>query len=106
VLIGDDGLLVFHHDQPSDGLLNVKSTYKYGFSSVPVDVEKLTILLVVRDILRARLADSAYSSSDNITVGPITIVKASSSSSIGVKELQAEIDELWRAVGRFRSIAY
>lgn len=106
VLIGDDGLLVFHHDQPSDGLLNVKSTYVYGYSAVPADVEKLTILLVVRDILRARIADSTYSSADNITVGPISISKASSSASVGVKELQAEIDDLWKSVGRFRTLAY
>jgi hypothetical protein len=106
VIIADDGLLAFHHDAPTDGILNIKSTYVYGYSTLPADVEKLATLLVVREILRAKLANSTYSSSDNITVGPISISKASSSGSVGVKELQEEIDEAWKVVGRFKSISY
>lgn len=103
VILGTEGVLYFHNDVPPWGIQNIKVTYNYGYSTVPADVEKLTTLLVVREILRARLADNAYSSQDDITVGPIRISKSGSGSTVGVDELNKEIEELWIAIGRFRT---
>jgi len=103
VLLKDEGILQFYTDVPRWGIQNCKTTYVYGYATVPKDVEKLATLLVVRDILRARLADNLYSSQDTIRVGPIEISKSGTQASTGVIELQKEIDNMWEKVGKFRS---
>ena len=103
IILEEEGILYFHNDVPPAGIQNIKVTYNYGYETVPADVEKLCTLLVVREILRARLADNTYSAQDDITVGPIRISKSGSQSSVGVKELNKEIDDMWKAVGRFRT---
>jgi len=103
VILEDEGILYFHTNIPSAGKQNIKTTYTYGYSTTPKDVEKLATLLVVREILRARLADNLYSSQDTISVGPITVSKSGTQGSIGVVELEKEINDLWRAVGTFKT---
>ena len=97
------GMLYFHTDVPRAGTKMVKVTYTHGYASVPADVQKLTTLLVSREIIRGRLADNLYSSQDSIQVGPITITKAGSQGTSSVAQLDMEIAEAWKAVGRFKS---
>tara|TARA_Y100000310_G_C20525540_1_gene735818 strand:- start:287 stop:925 length:639 start_codon:yes stop_codon:yes gene_type:complete len=106
VILKDEGVLYFHNDIPSTGIQNIKTTYNYGYSSVPADVAKLATLLVVREILRARLADNLYSSQDTISVGPITISKVGTQASVGVNELEKEINDCWKAVGKFKTVLH
>lgn len=106
VVYKDEGYLYFFNDVPSAGKANCKVSYTYGYSTVPKEVEYLSTLLVVREILKARLADNAYSSQDDITLGPIRISKSGSKSSIGVQELNEQIEEAWKAVGKFKITLY
>jgi hypothetical protein len=103
VILESEGVLHFHTEIPSAGIQNIKTTYAYGYDTVPADVEKLATLLVVRDIVRARLADNTFSAQDSITVGPIRIQKSGQSASQGVVELNSEIDDMWKAVGKFKN---
>jgi hypothetical protein len=106
VILEDEGVLYFHNNVPRWGIQNIKTTYVYGYSTVPVDVAKLATLLVVREIVRGRIADNIYSSQDSISVGPISVSKAGSQSTSAVAELESEITDLWKAVGRFKSILH
>jgi len=106
VILKDEGILYFHNDVPSIGIQNIKITYNYGYGSVPKDVERLATLLVVKEILKARLADNLYSSQDSISVGPINISKAGTSSTASVRELDRDIEEAWKAVGKFKTVLH
>jgi len=106
VILEEEGILHFHSDIPPAGIQNIKTTYAYGYATVPADVEKLATLLVTREIVRARLADNTFSAQDSITVGPIRIQKSGSESAQGVTELNSEIDDMWKAVGRFKNYLY
>lgn len=106
LLLSDEGILYFHTDIPGTGIQNVKSSYAYGFSAVPKDVERLTTLLVVDEIIKARLADNAYSSQDTIRVGPIMISKSGGQVSQSLIEFRKSIDEAWKAVGRFKTLLH
>jgi len=103
VILKDEGILYFHGNIPNYGVQNIKTTYIYGYSTVPEDVSKLATLLVTRDIVRARLADNSYSAQDSITVGPIRIQKSGQSASQGVVELNDSIKEAWEAVGKLKN---
>jgi hypothetical protein len=106
VILEDEGILHFHNDIPSVGIQNVRITYNYGYSTVPKDVERLATLLVVKEILKARLADNLYSSQDSISVGPINISKAGTQSTSSVRELDRDIEEAWKAVGKFKTVLH
>jgi len=106
VILEEEGVLYFHNDTPPWGIQNIKTTYAYGYSSVPTDVAKLATLLVVREIVRGRISDNIYSSQDSISVGPISVSKAGSQSTSAVAELESEIKDLWKAIGRFKSILH
>jgi len=106
VILNDEGVLHFYRDAPSAGIQNVRVTYNYGYSSVPKDVERLATLLVVKEILKARLADNLYSSQDSISVGPINISKAGTQSTSSVRELDRDIEEAWKAVGKFKTVLH
>lgn len=106
VVLKDEGVLHFHSDIPPAGIQNIKTTYVYGYSSAPTEVEYLSTLLVAREIVKARLADNSFGSQSGITVGPIRIDQKNSEASVGLKELDKAIEEAWKAVGQFRTIAW
>jgi hypothetical protein len=106
IIKGDGSSLYFHNNFPNMGIQNIKTSYTYGHETVPKDVEKLATLLVTKEIVKSRLADNMYSSQDTIRVGPIMISKSSGQLSEGLSELHSEIDEAWKAVGKFKSILY
>ena len=106
VILEDEGVLYFHNDTPPYGIQNIKTTYAYGYSAIPKDVEKLATLLVTQEIIKARLADNAYSSQDTIRVGPIMISKSGGQVSLSLIEFNKQIDEAWSSVGRFRTIIH
>lgn len=105
VLLKDVGVLHFHHDIPPYGIQNVKTTYVYGYATVPKDVEKLATLLVVKEILKTKLSNATFGSAQDITVGPISLRNSIKEGSMTTSELDKEIEEAWKAVGRFKAIA-
>ena len=106
VILENEGVLYFHSDTPPQGIQNIKTTYAYGYSAIPKDVEKLATLLVTQEIINARLADNSYSSQDTIRVGPIMISKSGGQVSLSLIEFNRQIDDAWKSVGRFKTIVH
>jgi len=106
VILEDEGILHFHSNIPSAGVQNIKTTYVYGHSTVPAEVEYLSTLLVVRSIIKARAADSSYGNQSKVTVGPINVENKISDVKISIEQLDNEIEEAWQAIGKFRSISW
>jgi len=103
VVLKSEGILYFHRRVPPSGVQNCRATYVYGYSTVPVEVENLMLLLCSQAIVRSRLADNVYSSQDSITVGPITISKAGGNTIKGLEEFNKQVEEAWKEIGVFRT---
>ncbi len=97
------GEMVFLKTFPIPKKRSLKITGTYGFSSVPLHVQRLCTLLVVKRVIMSRMSNSQYSSTDSITVEGISISKGVTQSQSYMDGLKAEIDELWKRVGDFNS---
>lgn len=84
---------------PVENYQSIKVTYTYGYASVPPLVEKLTTLLVVKEVLRLKQMNSSYNSMDSISIETISISKSTSESVKLLRDVQDEIDKTIALVG-------
>lgn len=99
----DEGIIKFINKVPRYGKRSIKITYVYGHSSVPKSVERLTILLSVRDIVLSKISSSNFDNQDLISVDGLTVAGGMKSSSMYLDTMDKEIDRLWKVVGSFSS---
>lgn len=95
----DTGHITFINNMPSIGMRRIKTTYTYGYSSIPKIVEKLCILLTVRDILVSKAHSSQFDSIDSVSLEGISISKGITSTVSYFTWLVEEIERLWKIVG-------
>lgn len=95
----DTGSVTFVANAPGVGVRKIKVSYTWGRSSVPKTVERLTILLSVRDVLMSKGHASQFDSVDSISLEGISISKGISNSIGYYTWLIEEIERLWRVVG-------
>jgi len=95
----DIGVITFVNNYPALGMRKVKTSYTYGSSTVPKTVERLCILLSVRDVLMSKGQGSQFDSIDNISLEGISISKGVSGSVSYFTWLIEEINRLWEIVG-------
>lgn len=96
-----NGILEFVDDTPYFGPRSVKVTYVYGYATVPKTVERLTILLTVKDIIRSKTSNSQLGTIDSVSLGPISIRKGMREAGFYFNSIDAEIESLWEIVGKF-----
>ena len=90
---------------PRYGKRSLRITYAYGTSSTPKTVERLTILMAIRDIITSKMTGSQFTSIDNVTVEGIAITKnVNQSVQFMQNHINAEIESLWEKVGFFTSV--
>jgi len=56
----------------TSGARMIKATYTYGHTSVPEDIRQLTILMIVRDLMRAGVARALISGRDEFSGVDVT----------------------------------
>ena len=99
------GIVTVMDKHPSTGFRKVKASYTYGLITVPKTVERLAILLSVRDILISKTTGSQFDSQDNISLEGISITKGTSSSITYLNSINEEIKMLWSVVGNMGGLA-
>lgn len=97
----DIGVLKFIKNAPPIGARKIKTTYIYGYSTVPKIVEKLAILISVKSILQSTSNSSMFDSPDSISLEGISISKGTGGSVSYITNLTNEINQLWKNVGEF-----
>lgn len=93
------GWVTFITNIPRYGQRAIKVIYVYGYATVPKQVERLTILLTVSDIVRMKASNSSFNNSESITISELSINNAAGSTSIYLKNLKDEIKDAWEDVG-------
>jgi len=93
------GWVTFMTNIPRYGQRAIRVIYVYGYAVVPKQVERLTILLAVSDIIRMKASNASFNNSENITISELSISNASGSVSLYLKNLKDEIKEAWEDVG-------
>lgn len=98
----DTGMVTFVDNFPSIGSRRVKASYTYGYSSVPKIIERLCVLLSVRDVITSKRSEAQFDGSSSINLGgEISISKFDSPTYLNW--LNEEIERLWKIVGDMRS---
>lgn len=92
-------MITFVNNVPSRGSRKIKTSYSYGYLNVPGQVERLCILLSVRDVLSSKQFGSQFDSIDSIRLEGISISKGISTSVNYMNWLGEEIERLWKIVG-------
>jgi len=101
---GNEGLIKFMKNRPRYGKRSIKITYVYGHTKVPRVVERLTLLMTIRDIIRSKASGSQFSSQESISVEGMSVQAAGSSGTIiYLQNINKEIDRCWNKVGSFSS---
>ena len=95
----DTGLITFVDQVPAFGQRKLRVTYNYGYSTVPKVVERLCILLSIKDVLMSKGQSSQFDSIDNISLEGISISKGVGNTITYFKWLNEEIERLWKDVG-------
>ena len=78
-------------------------TYVYGTSTVPKRVERLCVLLAVKDIIRSSSSNSVYNSPEDINMAELSITNRAGAVSTYLINMQKEIDLAWEEVGVFNA---
>ncbi len=99
LVYSDTGLIKFVNAAPDYGKRRIKVTYTYGYITVPKTVERLTILLSVRDVLISKGNDSQFGSIDSISVDGFSSSSGITGTVSYFKWLNEEIERLWKIVG-------
>jgi len=97
------GWVTFMTNIPRYGQRAIKVIYVYGYAIVPKQVERLTILLAVSDIVRMKASSASFNNSENITISELSISNGAGSVSLYLKNLKDEIKEAWEEVGIFNA---
>jgi hypothetical protein len=102
----DEGLVKFMTNIPRFGKRSIRITYIYGHTTVPMVVNRLTILLAIKGIMGSKYADSEFGSQKTISVDGLTVQASGFSGGGGsyMNMLNKEIQECWDRVGNFKSV--
>lgn len=97
------GIIHFIQNSPRFGKRSIKTTYIYGHTTVPKVVERLTILLAMKDVILSKSADAQFTSQKTRSVDGLTVTINAGASVAWLKMLNTEIDRCWSKVGSLTS---
>lgn len=103
IVDGSTGIVTFVDNLPSLGFRKIRSSYTYGKVSVPKVVERLCILLSVRDVIISKSNSSQFDSINDIRLESISIRSGIGSTVSYFNWLVNEINRLWATVGEMTS---
>lgn len=82
-----------YHVSPIGGKKKFRLTYSYGYASVPLDIQKLTTLLVSKRVIQTLISSQANSEGGEIRVGTIMVADPTSFSNNYLVNLNKDIDD-------------
>jgi len=88
-----------HKITPKAGKKKFRATYSYGYSSTPLEVQRLATLGVSKRVMMSLLNSQANTQGGNIQVGTISVTDPSNYGVGWFKSVNAEIDALYNAIG-------
>lgn len=95
--------ITFFQNFPYNKLRSVRANYTYGTSSVPKNVERLTVLLAVKEILLSKMHSSQFEGVDPVSLESVNLGKGISGSTTYLTALNTEIDNLYMTLPRYKS---
>jgi len=104
----DAGIIDFVNNYPSFKARSWKATYTWGHDPDSTDrdimarvrvVRRLTALLASKYILSRKSSGSIFDSTRDVKIGTIEIKGAGTSTSAHVRDMNVEIEDLWRSLG-------
>ena len=100
----ETGKTVFISDFPLFGHPRaIKTTFAYGYASVPLRVQELTTKMVAKRVIQAKANASQFTNIDSYTLEGISRSKSINQTAAFLKSLQIEIDSLTsKVVGTYR----
>mgnify|MGYP007071591408 CR=1 FL=1 len=85
---------------PLPGKKKFRLSYTYGYSNIPLDIQRLATLMVTKRVIMSLLNSQSSSEGGNIQIGTISITDPTSYGINYLKSLNNEIDELLSKTGR------
>lgn len=92
------GYVEFVNKKPRWGKRAMRATYVWGYSTTPKNIEKLTTMMAVRDIILSKISRSFFDSSHPISLRGIMIDRNAAFATY-LKSVNEEIDRLWMSIG-------
>ena len=99
IIYKDIGVIQFVNKSPNYGRRQVKISYTYGYSSVPKTVERLCILLSIRDVLISKRNSDSSKSQNSLSVDGFSRGPMGGTATTYQNWLNSEIERLWLVVG-------
>lgn len=94
------GLNATNRVMPKPGLKRLRVTYRSGYASVPMDIQKLATLMTAKRVIMSLINGQANEEGGAIQVGTISVSDPSNYSVNYLKSLNTEIDTLAKGIGR------
>lgn len=91
----DTGQVTFVDDKPRYGKRAAKVTYVYGYATTPKQVERLTVLLAILDIVLMRSNNSQFNNSENVSMGDLNITNTAGANVTYIRMLNEMIEIAW-----------
>lgn len=99
------GIVIFVNNPPPLGIRKMRVSYSHGYDSVPKTIERLSILLSVRDVLTSKSSDEEFDKIDDMSLDGISTSGGVGGSVNYFRFLNEEIERLWKIVGDLRPLA-
>ena len=88
----------------NDGKKKLRLSYTYGYTTTPLEIQKLTTLLVARRIINSLLNDQANTEGGSIQVGTIRVTDPTNFSVSYIQSMNDNINDLYSSIGqKFRT---
>jgi hypothetical protein len=107
LLYADNGELEFINGnnalnvvKPVNGSKRFRASYVYGYSSVPLEIQRLATLLVAKRVIMSLASSQSNTEGGSIQVGTIRVSDPSNFSVNYLKGLNQEISDLFGSIGQ------
>jgi len=103
----DTGRLKFSNNTSILSLSHgIKTSFTWGFATVPDYVKALTLQLVTREYIKSSLSNTSINTKEKIRVGPIAIENSSGEILKFINQLNKDIDSGFETIKELKSFVY
>jgi hypothetical protein len=95
----DEGEVEFSGTYPTSGKQNIIATYGYGYTSTPLEIQRLATLMVAKRCISTMANSQSNTEGGSVQVGTISVSDPSSYSLTYIKNLNQEINDLFSQLG-------
>jgi hypothetical protein len=85
---------------PRSGKKRLRASYVYGYAVVPLEIQRLTTLLVAKRVIMSLASSQSNTEGGSIQVGTIRVSDPSNFSVNYLKSLNQEVSDLFGSIGQ------